>query len=43
MTSSIKEINSPEKIWQYISGKQLVAFNNVQGLQMGITHSLFDG
>ena len=32
ITSSIKEINSPEKIRQYVSGKQLVAFPDVQGL-----------
>ena len=45
ITSSIKEINSPEKIRQYVSGKQLVAFPDVQGLQTGVTtiYSMIDG
>ncbi|MDC2984707.1 primase-like DNA-binding domain-containing protein [bacterium] len=45
ITSSIKEINSPEKIRQYVSGKQLVAFPDVQGLQTGVTtiYSMVDG
>ena len=37
ITSSINEINTPEKIRQYVSGKQLVAFSDVQGLQTGVT------
>ena len=45
ITSRIKEINTPEKIRQHVSGKQLVAFPDVQGLQTGVTslYSMVDG
>ena len=45
ITSRISEINTPEKIRQYVSGKQLVAFPDLQGLQMGVTtlYSMVDG
>lgn len=45
ITSCISEINTPEKIRQYVSGKQLVAFPDLQGLQMGVTtlYSMVDG
>jgi phage/plasmid-associated DNA primase len=45
ITSSIGVINSPEKVRQHVSGKKLVAFPDIQGLQKDVTtlYSLVDG
>ena len=43
--SGFKDINNPDKIQQFVTGKRLVAFPDLQGKQMGVgvLYSLTDG
>ena len=45
ITSDIRLINTPEKVQQFVIGRRLIAFPDIQGYQTGVTtlYSLVDG